>query len=69
MDCIFDINDVLPDFDKENDNCNNYDLEQIGKIIDMDKKFKYGVMHINIHSLPSKIDDLKDIVQSLLVHN
>ncbi len=42
--------------------CLTYNLEDLSKLHISNKKYKFTAMHINIHSIPAKFDQLKNII-------
>ncbi len=59
LDSIF--GDII---DQSNAECQYYDLEGLNTL-NPDNNHAYCAMHLNIHSLPAKLDQLKDIVNTL----
>ena len=43
-------------------NCKYHSIDKLGNLLVGNEGHKYGILHINIHSLQIKIDDLRNLI-------
>ena len=48
-----------------NMNCTYYDIDDIHKVGNNNHGYKYTTIHLNIHSLPSKYDQIRNMLSEL----